>query len=259
MGYKSQGLKTLLMTSAMYTGTTFLRELLQMLPFLGMPLQTNHILDDKLSPFFWKDYLGVVRSDPQISLNGIEQYFQELSRANNGVVFVNGHVHEGWMHSILFFLPFPHKVIASIRHPFDALISKYLRGTVVPEDLNSGWMWSYLEVLRLKLNRPKDVVLIPVDLLGQKTEEERVTIISSLLGSLGISVAEKDKGCQEFFARVRSWEPLNAHKGEKSVSPGLYQEVIDRLDKSNVYYYLQRAGLNYRYKPYQSEFKSLDN
>ena len=190
------------MTSAMYTGTTFLRELLESIPFLTNAVLTRDLASDEGGPFYLSDCIDRVWRAPQVHLNNINGYLSKLKiingKGNSNILFLEGHIHEHWMHSLVFFAPFKHKVVAPIRHPFDSLLTKYMRrqpdilnDTPHDYDKHGGWVWSYLQVLALKKNRPKDVVLVPVDLLGQKPEEERVTELVSLLASIGVKVSEK--------------------------------------------------------------------
>tara|TARA_B100000809_G_scaffold252677_1_gene287656 strand:+ start:333 stop:1115 length:783 start_codon:yes stop_codon:yes gene_type:complete len=253
--WNSQTPQTIIMTSAMYTGTTFLRELLISIPHLVTTL-TRDLANDKSGPFYLQDCTGKVWNSPQINLTDLNSYLTKLKRGNGKILFLEGHIHEHWMHSLVFFVTFNHKVISPIRHPFDSLLTKYLRQephilNTDPYDRHPGWLWSYLQILALQKNRPKDVVLVPVDLLGQKPEEERVTELVSLLASIGVKVSEKKN--QEFYQLAREWKPTNTHTSQfqeekRAVSDEVYQEITDRLEKSNVYYYLEQAGIHYPIK-----------
>ena len=254
--------KTIIMTSAMYTGTTFLRELLESIPFLTNAVLTRDLASDEGGPFYLSDCIDRVWRAPQVHLNNINGYLSKLKiingKGNSNILFLEGHIHEHWMHSLVFFAPFKHKVVAPIRHPFDSLLTKYMRrqpdilnDTPHDYDKHGGWVWSYLQVLALKKNRPKDVVLVPVYLLGQKPEEERVTELVSLLASIGVKVSEKKN--QKFYQSAREWKPTNTHTSQfqeekRAVSDEVYQEIADRLKKSNVYYYLEQAGIHYPIK-----------
>jgi len=243
------------MTSAMYTGTTFLRELLEAIPILTDVVLTRDLASDEDGPFYLFDCINRVWRAPQVNLNSVGSYFTSLNEGRDKVLFVEGHIHEHWMHSLVFFVPFYHKVVAPIRHPFDSMLTQYMRREPsilndTPQDYykHGGWVWSYLQILALKKHRPKDVVLVPVDLLGQEPVAQRLVILNSLLEDVGIRVSERDEEHQKFYQLARDWNPINTHPGEKIVSLEVRQEITKRLDLAMVYYYLQQVGINYPYK-----------
>lgn len=223
----------LLLASPMYSGSNFMFQL------LNAHSQIQAYYWNQLATKFHKDYSDIFSY--LLDYQFPERLYRELE-VKSGWICIYNHIFNMLPLSWLMFQPFKVKLISTIRHPYRILRTSFLRAKekgFCTTNPNLG-LWGMLLPAYFAMNLDSDLVrCIPVDLLAESEEHERITYISDILSWLELEPEE------EVLDSAMEWKKVGAFTGNAELDEETEFLIRRVVRESRILDLYRKIGLNY--------------
>ncbi|KKN62401.1 hypothetical protein LCGC14_0511970 [marine sediment metagenome] len=231
----------LFLVGARHTGYKFLSTLLSLHPQIGF-CDVN-VLHEKgrnsQCPFIIssvKKFHIEAKLDTVLTMDAKQAFFNIFADYESlKYIAIASHIHYAWFWPLIFYPPFPFKMIVSMRHPYNILKSFYRRG----DQQAPAMGWCIQSIYAAQQQREKTLIF-PVDLLGQKCKKERLKIIEDIFSEfLSLALTE------ELHKFIEEWPRINSCGNQRELDFYEHQEAIIRIQNSRIMELLSSVGIYY--------------
>jgi hypothetical protein len=233
----------LILASAAHTGTRFLEHLLNVHPMIGESIDEFSLSSAGAGSQLW--YKSQDGFDAVLNSSLAPLIIGRRSSATK-YALLRAHIRCHWFAPILYYQPFPFKLIVPVRNPYNVLASHYFRCTG-----NRPVMGHYLTMI-YALGLGQDAVVVPVDLMADWSPDERIKWAEEVFVDwLGIGM------CDPVHDATLIWEPMGCtDEGlKRNLEAWELDEIHQRVQNSTILNKLSAMGIHYKPEVSQNGIK----